>query len=134
ITPHWNDFSGLENLLSCLIKQKSDAWEWIIVDDRSDNIVQENLKHLQKSNSNRNIKVVLNYEKKNASFCRNQGAEVASHNTIVFLDSDDSLSPNFVANRLLDVKEFIVFQNILIVNKSSKSPYNTIKSDFLNNF
>jgi glycosyltransferase involved in cell wall biosynthesis len=134
ITPHWNDFSGLENLLECLKKQGSNAWEWIIVDDASSSIVQQNLKFLQKNNPPFDIKILLNSEKKNASVCRNQGAELATYDTLVFLDSDDTISSKFVQNRLLEVKEFIVFQNILVVNKSSSSPYSSIKNDFLNNF
>lgn len=134
ITPHWNDYSGLENLLECLKKQVSDAWEWIIVDDHSESSVQQKLKNFQENNTHLNIKILFNSEKKNASVCRNQGAELATYNALVFLDSDDTISSEFVLNRLLEVKEFIVFQNILVVNKTSSTPYSVIKSDFLNNF
>jgi len=134
ITPHWNDYSGLENLLECFKKQVSNAWEWIIVDDNSESVVKQDLKNFQENNAHLNIKILFNSEKKNASVCRNQGAEIATYNTLVFLDSDDTISSEFVLNRLLEVKEFIVFQNILVVNKTSSTPYSKIKSDFLNNF
>lgn len=134
ITPHWNDYSGLENLLECLKKQVSDAWEWIIVDDASDDVVQQNLKKFQSNNQHLNIRVFFNSEKSNASVCRNLGAEQASHNALVFLDSDDAISSKFVLNRLLEVEEFLVFQNILVVNNNLSMPYSNIKKDFLNNF
>jgi glycosyltransferase involved in cell wall biosynthesis len=134
ITPHWNDYSGLENLLECLKKQESDAWEWIIVDDVSDSLLQQNLKEFKAKNHHLNIKVVINTEKKNASVCRNQGAQLASYDRLVFVDSDDTITSQFVQNRLMEVKEFIVFQNILVVSKTSRAPYSPIKKDFLNNF
>lgn len=136
ITPHWNDYSGIENLLSCFEKQVNNAWEWIIVDDASNVEVQNNLKSIQINNQHLNIKLFLNSEKKNASFCRNQGVFSASSDTIVFLDSDDTITPEFVNNRQLKVEEFIIFQNILVVNEKtkSKSPYSNIKTDFLNSF
>ena len=36
ITPHFNDFKGIQQTHNCLLKQDSDQWEWIIVDDYSD--------------------------------------------------------------------------------------------------
>ena len=134
ITPHWNDYLGLENLLVCLKEQESNNWEWIIIDDASDFDVQQHLKKIKKENHLLNIKILYNSEKNNASVCRNQGAKIASNNSIVFLDSDDTISSKFVLNRLLEVNEFIVFQNILVVNKTSSLPYTKIKNDFLNYF
>lgn len=134
ITPHWNDYSGIENLLSCFERQVSDAWEWIIIDDASNKEVQDDLKKLQINNQHFNIQLVLNAEKNNASFCRNQGVTLATSETIIFLDSDDTITSDFVKNRQLTVEEFVVFQNIIVINKNSKQPYTNIKTDFLNNF
>lgn len=134
ITPHYNNFSGLENLLVCLKNQKSNEWEWIIVDDLSSREELDKLKHFEEENKGLNVRIFFNSHKQNASVCRNQGAALASHNVLVFLDSDDTISSEFVLNRRLEVKEFIVFQNILVVNKTSSTPYSKIKNDFLNNF
>lgn len=134
ITPHWNDLDGIENLFTCLQKQESAAWEWVIVDDFSTVEIQEQLKEFVQKNSSFPIYICLNQHKQNASVCRNQGAALAHYDTLVFLDSDDRISSKFVLNRQVKVEEFIVFQNMVIENEVKQSPYSLIKDDFLNHF
>jgi glycosyltransferase involved in cell wall biosynthesis len=134
ITPHWNDINGLENLLTCFTKQTSANWEWIIVDDFSTEETQGKLKKFELENASYSIRIYFNQHKQNASVCRNQGANLANFNSLVFLDSDDAISPKFVFNRCVEVEEFIVFQNIVVKNGIEESPYSAIKSDYLSNF
>lgn len=134
ITPHWNDLDGIENLFTCLQKQESAAWEWVIVDDFSTVEIQEQLKEFVQKNSSFPIHICLNQHKQNASVCRNQGAALAHYDTLVFLDSDDRITSKFVLNRQVKVEEFIVFQNMVIEDDLKQSPYSLIKDDFLNHF
>lgn len=134
ITPHYNNFSGLENLLVCLKNQESNAWEWIIVDDLSSVEELDKLKQFGKKNKDLNIRILFNTHKQNASVCRNQGAQLATYNKIVFLDSDDTILPQFVDNRKIQNDEFVVFLNILTTDGKNRKPFSSIKNDYLNNF
>lgn len=135
ITPHFNDFKGIQQTYECLKKQTSNNWEWIIVDDFSDNYVKKLLEEYFKECGLLNIKLIFNNSKTNAAECRNIGVEESSNRTLVFLDADDIISENFVSNRLVEVNDFVVFKNFHIVDENGKTkPFPTANSDFLNHF
>ena len=120
ITPHFNDVDGIKGIYQCLKRQSSNSWEWLIVDDLSDQSKKNALKEFVNSISGRQIKLILNAYKSNASVCRNVGLDKSSYTNVVFLDSDDKLSSDFIANRLIQVDEFVVFKNYEIVNENGK--------------
>ena len=135
ITPHFNDFDGIKQTHNCLLKQDSDQWEWIIVDDCSDLSIKESLKEYFKQDSSTNIKLVFNDKKTNGSVCRSIGVDNSSYNHLVFLDSDDIISEDFVSNRSIEVEDFIVFKNSNILDEkgnNKKSP--TASSHYLDHF
>lgn len=134
ITPHKNDFKGLQSLFQNLQNQITTQWEWIIVDDNSDEIFRESVVSFFSINASPNIKVLFNNESTNASLCRNLGFDNSKYKNVVFLDSDDTIANDFVANRLIDVTDFTVFLNFNIINTTQSFPFSTIKSDFLDHY
>lgn len=135
ITPHFNDLEGIKQTYDCLIKQKSEQWEWIIVDDYSDADVRVELKAYFTTLSDRRIKYVLNTKKSNASVCRNLGAKKATYQHLVFLDSDDLILENFISNRLIDFNDFVVYKNFnLLDSKGNSNPFPSVKSNYLDCF
>lgn len=134
ITPHYNNFEGLKNIHTNLLEQTSENWEWIIVDDFSNDFSKQIIENYFKPFNN--VKVIFNNFKSNASKCRNIGVDYISTSKIVFLDSDDLISTVFVENRLVDVNDFRVFLNCTIISTKTKEkqPFSTIKNDFFNYF
>ena len=135
ITPHFNDFKGIQQTHECLKKQTSPLWEWIIVDDFSDKRIRDNIKKYFENLDCSNIQLVFNVTKTNASFCRNIGVDLATNNSLVFLDADDIISEDFVENRLIPVKDLIVFKNFHVKDKNGiTKPFPTASSDYLEHF
>lgn len=135
ITPHYNDLEGIKQTYECLRKQNSKQWEWIIVDDCSTQEVKNLVQDFIRQTDNASIKLFFNQEKTNASVCRNLGIDYASHSTLVFLDSDDIISEDFVANRLIKVEEFIVFRNSNVLNEKGENiPSSNVSKKYLNCF
>ena len=135
ITPHFNDFDGIKQTHNCLLKQDSGQWEWVIVDDFSDDTVKKTIKDYFQQHKSQNIKLIFNNAKTNGSVCRNIGIDQATYEYLVFLDSDDIISEDFVTNRLIAVEDFVVFKNSNILDENgTKKPYSNISDDFLNHF
>jgi glycosyltransferase involved in cell wall biosynthesis len=135
VTPHFNDFEGIKQTHDCLKKQASSQWEWIIVDDFSDNEVKQSLKEYFQDNNSQNIKLIFNDKKTNGSVCRNIGVEHVSNENLVFLDSDDIISEDFVTNRFIEVDDFVVFQNSNIIDeKGNNKPAFNVSDNFLDHF
>lgn len=135
ITPHFNDFEGIIQTHNCLLKQDSEQWEWIIVDDYSDVSVKDSLKDYFDKHENSNVKLILNDKKTTGSVCRNIGVDQASYNRLVFLDSDDKVSEDFVSNRSIEVEDFVVYRNTNILDeKGNNKPSPTATSNYLDHF
>ncbi len=117
ITPHYNDPTGLQQVYKCLLAQTQASWQWVIVDDFSDDNNQKKILDWHKQIKDDRVKLICNAQKSNASVCRNIGAVAAIYNSLVFLDSDDTISSVFVANRLIQFKDLAVFQNYAIIDK-----------------
>jgi len=135
ITPHYNDFEGLQQIYSCLLKQSSDTWEWIIVDDFSDIDILSTIEEWV-SSADQRVQFVKSKHKTNASVCRNIGLELASGNHVIFLDSDDYVGREFVANREVAFKDFAIFPNYKVIgNKESVSKkLQKDRKDLLNSY
>lgn len=135
ITPHYQNFEGLKTIYECLVKQSSDKWEWIIVDDFSDSDIRSSINAFFESLSHKNIHLIFNTIKTNASVCRNLGAKHAAGDHLVFLDADDIISPEFVANRSVEVSDFIVYKNFCVLNEEGKSSHSAdVSNNFLDHF
>ena len=120
ITPHYNDIDGLKRIYSCLMAQTNMNWEWLIVDDLSDKDVLSKIENWKKGIEDDKIRFIENTYKSNASVCRNKGIEVALFDNLIFLDADDYIANNFVANRHIVFKEFAVFPNYHVVDGKGK--------------
>ncbi|MGJ8593509.1 MAG: glycosyltransferase family 2 protein [Aquaticitalea sp.] len=120
ITPHYNDFGGLVKIYHCLTKQTLDEWEWIIVDDCSTGKIRLEVRIWLKEINDSRIRFFENNLKTNASVCRNKGIEVSISNNLIFLDSDDYMSEDFVANRNIKFSEFAVYPNYHVVDNLGK--------------
>lgn len=120
ITPHYNDFEGLKRIYDCLKKQSLDSWEWLVVDDLSDEKTRALLTCFFEPLIGNQVKLILNTTKTNASECRNIGIDHAAYERLVFLDADDVIAEDFVAHRLIDVQEFVVYKNFAVVNEHNE--------------
>lgn len=120
ITPHFNNFEGLKTIYNCLKSQSSNSWEWLVIDDFSDADARSSIKNFFQDLPDNQVQLIFNTNKTNASVCRNIGIDHAVHQYLVFLDSDDVISDDFVSNRLIEVEEFTVFKNYNIVNEKNE--------------
>jgi glycosyltransferase involved in cell wall biosynthesis len=135
ITPHFNDIDGIKQTHNCLLKQNSDQWEWIIVDDYSEFSVKETLTAYFNEHGNSNVKLILNDKKTTGSVCRNIGIDHATYSHLVFLDTDDIISEDFVSNRAVKVEDFIVYRNTNILDENGKiKDFPTASSNYLDHF
>ncbi|WP_347372868.1 glycosyltransferase family A protein [Aequorivita sp. Q41] len=129
ITPHYNDPKGLEQIYKCLLEQREQSWQWVIVDDFSDITIQREIQDwCHRLNDNR-IKLSCNKEKSNASVCRNLGADFALYENLVFLDADDIITPNFIDKRLLDFNDFMVFKNTGTIDQNKQTQFSPKLTD-----
>ncbi len=100
-----------------LQKQNYKNFEWIIVDDMSDN---NNNLLLDISNEKKlNIKIIYNKENRGPSFCRNLGAKEANGDYLMFLDDDDLYSENLLEKMV----QIISDQQMVIVYAQTKNFY-----------
>lgn len=118
ITPHYNDVEGLKYIYNCLCNQTLNEWEWIIVDDDSENALKHELGKWYESINDSRVKLINNTTKTNASVCRNIGADAASSNHLVFLDADDMISENFIMHRQVSFTDFAIFINTATIDKN----------------
>ena len=121
IIPTFNREEFIAETLNSIHNQTSNNWECIIVDDGSiDNTIQIINKFIEADNR---FQLLLRKNMpKGASACRNIGAENSKGNYIVFLDSDDLISPQFIENRLEAIKnnqkvDFIVYPSFVFKQK-----------------
>lgn len=94
-----------ENYISYLIKDiKNQTYkkvEYIFIDDGS---VDKTFKILESSFAkNKNVKIIKQ-KNQGVSAARNKGIEVARGKYILFIDSDDRLSPDFIRNYVNKIK------------------------------
>jgi glycosyltransferase involved in cell wall biosynthesis len=99
IIPLYNAEKYVIETLESVYKQNYVHWECIIVDDHS---TDKSFEIAEKFISDKKGFKLLrrNREPKNASVCRNIGAELAKGEYLLFLDADDILAPNCLDQRI----------------------------------
>lgn len=114
IIPCFNRAGLIPETLDSVLAQTYPHWEAIVVDDGSiDNSLQVVTGYCEKD---KRIKLLeRDREPKNASVCRNIGIENARGEYLIFLDSDDLLTPTCLAGRVEYMQnnpglDFAVFQ------------------------
>ena len=99
ITPSFNRGYIIDETANSIFAQTCDNWEWIIVDDGSTDDSWERLEIF--SNADKRVRIFeRNREPKGACTCRNIGAEMAKGTHIMFLDTDDLISPDCIQKRM----------------------------------
>lgn len=121
IIPTFNRSNLLQQTLDSLRKQTFKDWEALVVDDGSEDDTET--KVTQVSCDDARIQYLPRSGKKSgAPVCRNQGTAVSRGEYIIYLDSDDCLSPGALENRLKEMArhpslDFGVFPCILFRDK-----------------
>lgn len=96
ITPFYNQKKYLEDTAKCIINQTFPYFEWIIVDDGSDD--NESLKYLEKiGNMDARIKII-HKENTGQAHSRDYGVEQSSKESkyILFIDDDDIIDDTYL--------------------------------------
>lgn len=124
ITPIYNAGKYLNTLYKSVVSQIYTQYEWICIDDGSQDNSLELLKLYQKSNNK--IKVI-HQENQGVSAARNIGISAAKGEWVCFLDADDEVTPEWLINYINILKEKentidIIFQGAIIhdVNSTHK--------------
>lgn len=100
IIPTFNRAHLIGETLDSVLKQTYQNWECIIIDDGStDSTIDSVTNFINVDNRFRFLIRPIN-RKKGASTCRNIGLETAAGSFIQFLDSDDIISPDKIAEQM----------------------------------
>ena len=103
IIPHYNRSELIRETLLSVQSQDFIDWEVIVVDDGSE---PSEWLRLQ-SYANKQIQIIQrNSLTRGPGCCRNEGLALARGEFVIFLDSDDILSPNAISNRYSRAVEF----------------------------
>ena len=112
IVPHYNIPDKLERLLKTIPLERSDL-EVIIIDDRSDEKLEE-LKNLKRKYEEKGVLFFKNNNgNKGAGHCRNIGLKHAKGSWIIFADSDDFFTDrldNFLNENSDRPEELVIFK------------------------
>ncbi len=143
VTPLFNRLNLVAETWSSIQQQTHPFWEWIVVDDGSSDRGDEFIRKL----SLKDDRVKIFHRKglpKGPSRCRNLGVKYATGKYILFLDSDDLISPTCLEKRVAFLEhhqnlDFAVFTQATFENKVNKKPpiftrYFRENSDYLNSF
>lgn len=96
ITPTYNRGYIISKAIESVLNQKFDNWEMIIIDDGSTDNTEEVVKKYQQNSEK--IKYIKLEKNMGPNVARNLGSERASGEWLVFLDSDDQLTPDALEN------------------------------------
>jgi glycosyltransferase involved in cell wall biosynthesis len=99
VTPVFNRADIIHKTVDSVIAQTYQNWELLLVDDGSTDNIEEIV--VANYGSDRRINFSRRErEPKSASTCRNIGAEKATGEDLIFLDSDDMLEPHCLDQRV----------------------------------
>lgn len=117
IVPVLNRMEFLQKTLDSVRSQTFKDWEVLAIDDGSNDETVEML--LKISREEPRIKYSKRqHHRAGAPACRNEGTEISQANYIIYLDSDDCLSPDALENRFREMErhpdlDFGVFPCVL---------------------
>jgi glycosyltransferase involved in cell wall biosynthesis len=100
IVPFYNRIDLLEKTIQSVLIQTSNKWELVLVNDGTEVDMSSLYK---KYNSSKVHFINKNFSNKGANHCRNVGANEAKHEYIMFLDSDDLLTPWCIEERIKEI-------------------------------
>jgi glycosyltransferase involved in cell wall biosynthesis len=97
IMASYNKSAFIHESIDSILNQTYPNWELLIVDDFStDNTV----KILESLTSDKRVKLYKNESNRGANFCRNFGLKNAGGDFVIFMDADDLLAVDCLANRV----------------------------------
>ena len=112
VIPVYNAEKYIKQTIDSVLAQTYDYWEIICVDDGSSDKSLEIIRDYVKKD-NRVKLIQRNVPQKGGSVCRNIGANSSKGKYIIFLDSDDCLSPVCLRHRIEVIEstnlDFVVF-------------------------
>jgi teichuronic acid biosynthesis glycosyltransferase TuaG len=120
ITPNYNSNEFIFRAYDSILSQTHQNWEWIVVDDYSDDR-GERIVNLQNKDSR--IKVIQFEKNQGAAAARNAGLDLAKGNYVAFLDMDDYWVPEKLEESLKFMEENnvnFVFSNYRKYQTSTK--------------
>lgn len=127
VTPQYNRELLIKQTFQSLVNQSYPVWEWIVVDDNSS---EDSIRYLEEIiGSESRVKLFRRHRKpRGAPTCRNIGIEHVVGELVVFLDSDDLLSPHCLEQRVKVMEQnphldFAVFPMLLFTNQTSEAKY-----------
>ncbi len=131
IVPVFNRATIISTCLKSLSDQLFSNWEAIVVDDRSSDGTARVVKEMGLKDAR--IKYHLNTGNKGACASRNYGVQKAVGEFIIFLDSDDSLLPFALQQRIKLAEahtalDFIISPGLVTHKETDKSYYWNIKT------
>ncbi|MBC5992313.1 glycosyltransferase [Pontibacter cellulosilyticus] len=104
VTPLYNQTDIFWETYNSVVTQNFSDWEWIIVNDGSDEIeTKEILDKILKA-GDRRIRVHHHSENRGLPAARNAGAKLAKYNYIFFIDSDDLIENCYLEKALLTLE------------------------------
>ena len=103
VIPTFNREATLPATLDSIRAQTDGRWECILIDDGSSDGTLAMLEETAQSDARFRWASRNKGSLKGANACRNQGAEMAQGDYLLFLDSDDLITPDLVASRLQEV-------------------------------
>lgn len=112
ITPLYNSEKFIEETYESIKKQTYEKWEWIVIDDCSNDESFNILKKLQKNDDR--IRILKNKVNLKAAKSRNKGLDISKGEYITFIDSDDLWDNDFLEKqiKILNAKEInIIFSS-----------------------
>ena len=117
IIPLYNRATLIGETIASLQQQTYHRWEAIVVDDESTDGSYEKVEGIAQQDER--IKLTRRHrDPKGAPTCRNIGAELATGDYLIFLDSDDLLAPHCLEGRASAVRahpdyDFLVFPMLM---------------------
>jgi glycosyltransferase involved in cell wall biosynthesis len=98
VTSCYNSDKFILDTYNSILNQSYTNWEWIIVNDNSDDNSLNIL--LQISKNDKRVIILNNSFNCGSAFSRNRGIEIAKGSYLSFIDSDDIWLPNYIENVL----------------------------------
>lgn len=106
ITASYNYAEYIKETIESVINQTYKNWEMIIIDDGStDNSVQV-IKHFCQKDSRIKLFTHLGGINKGLTDTIKKGIEVASGEWIIFLESDDTITPNYIEEKVKVIQKY----------------------------
>ena len=95
IIPTYNNASKISGTIQSVLKQSFQDWEIIIVDDGSTDDTEKRISSLISENANLYFQKQKN---RGVAFARNSGAKLSKGKFITFIDSDDTVTDQWLAD------------------------------------